>query len=169
MRIQRVLAPGCRRVQVKVSGVVVHALVRSGLTRTGTKKIAPSIQTSPPQAARTQPGPRLRCPNASRGAVSGAVSRGNVRHPDRSSPAPTPGFLSGSRQVDVCRTRLRLTLDQESLGLITGGGTAFNSGDNERPPATPRWVLAIGIVAAVLVLLFIIMHVVGGGMRGHMS
>ena len=41
--------------------------------------------------------------------------------------------------------------------------------DNEKPPATPRWVLVIGIVAAVLVLLFIIMHVVGGGMRGHMS
>ena len=33
-------------------------------------------------------------------------------------------FPSGNRQVDVCRTCLRLTLDQESPGSIPGGATA---------------------------------------------
>lgn len=61
----------------------------------------------------------------------------------------------------------------EREGLATGYNsqrdTMADIGDREKPPATPRWVLVIGIVAAVLVLLFILMHVMGGGMRGHMS
>ena len=49
-------------------------------------------------------------------------------------------------------------------------------GARERDPApdesgadatTPRWVYAFGIVAAVLVLLFIALHLAGGGFRGH--
>lgn len=34
-------------------------------------------------------------------------------------------------------------------------------------PGTPRWVYAAGIVAVVLVLLFVVLHLVGGGFRGH--
>jgi len=32
---------------------------------------------------------------------------------------------------------------------------------------TPRWVKVFGIIAIVLVLLFVIMHVTGGGLGGH--
>jgi hypothetical protein len=34
-------------------------------------------------------------------------------------------------------------------------------------PGTPRWVIAFGIVAAVLVLLFVALHLAGGGFRSH--
>jgi len=33
--------------------------------------------------------------------------------------------------------------------------------------STPRWVYASGIITIVLVLLFVIMHLTGGGLRGH--
>ncbi len=33
--------------------------------------------------------------------------------------------------------------------------------------ATPRWVKMFGIVVIVLVLLFISLHLVGGGLLGH--
>jgi hypothetical protein len=36
-------------------------------------------------------------------------------------------------------------------------------------PSTPRWVKVFGIIGLVLVLLFIILHLVGGGLRGHRS
>ena len=32
---------------------------------------------------------------------------------------------------------------------------------------TPRWVKVFGIVALVLVLAFAILHLMGGGFRGH--
>lgn len=32
---------------------------------------------------------------------------------------------------------------------------------------TPRWVKVFGIVALVLVLLFALLHLLGGGFRGH--
>ena len=32
---------------------------------------------------------------------------------------------------------------------------------------TPRWVLAFGAVAVVLVLAFVALHLAGGGFRGH--
>jgi hypothetical protein len=32
---------------------------------------------------------------------------------------------------------------------------------------TPRWVKVLGIIAIVLVLLFVIMHLTGGGFGGH--
>jgi hypothetical protein len=31
----------------------------------------------------------------------------------------------------------------------------------------PRWVKVSGIVTALLVLLFLVMHLTGGGFRGH--
>ena len=33
--------------------------------------------------------------------------------------------------------------------------------------STPRWVKVFGIVAIVLVLLFVILHLTGGGVRRH--
>jgi hypothetical protein len=38
--------------------------------------------------------------------------------------------------------------------------------DPEAAPGTPRWVVAFGIVAAILVLLFVGLHLAGGGFRG---
>ncbi len=39
--------------------------------------------------------------------------------------------------------------------------------DNAAPPATPRWVKMFGYVALALLILFIIIHIAGGGMGGH--
>lgn len=35
------------------------------------------------------------------------------------------------------------------------------------PPSTPRWVKVFGIIALVLVLLFIILHLTGNNFGGH--
>jgi hypothetical protein len=35
------------------------------------------------------------------------------------------------------------------------------------PPGTPRWVKAFALVAIALVLLFVVLHLTGGGFRGH--
>lgn len=35
------------------------------------------------------------------------------------------------------------------------------------PPPTPRWVIAFGILAIVLILVFVVSHLAGGGFRGH--
>jgi len=32
---------------------------------------------------------------------------------------------------------------------------------------TPRWVSVVGILAIVLTLLFLVAHLIGGGMRSH--
>jgi hypothetical protein len=39
--------------------------------------------------------------------------------------------------------------------------------DRGSPPSTPRWVYVFGIIAFVLALLFVILHLAGGGFRGH--
>lgn len=40
--------------------------------------------------------------------------------------------------------------------------------DNPEDAAgTPRWVKAFGVVAAVLVLMFVVLHLARGGFRGH--
>lgn len=39
--------------------------------------------------------------------------------------------------------------------------------DRGSPPSTPRWVKVFGIIAIVLVLLFVILHLAGGGFGGH--
>ena len=39
--------------------------------------------------------------------------------------------------------------------------------DADEEQGTPRWVYAFGTVAVVLVLLFVGMHLAGGGFRGH--
>lgn len=38
--------------------------------------------------------------------------------------------------------------------------------DHESPPSAPRWVKLFGIVALVLVLLFVILHLTGNGFGG---
>jgi hypothetical protein len=39
--------------------------------------------------------------------------------------------------------------------------------DHSVVPSTPRWVYTFGIVALVVIVLFIILHLTGGGFRGH--
>ncbi|MFE5934136.1 hypothetical protein ACFQ69_02060 [Streptomyces sp. NPDC056470] len=41
--------------------------------------------------------------------------------------------------------------------------------DQTPPPHTPRprWVTALLIGAAILVVAFLVLHLAGGGMRGH--
>jgi hypothetical protein len=39
--------------------------------------------------------------------------------------------------------------------------------DSNGGPGTPRWVKVFGIIAIGLVLLFIILHLAGGGFHGH--
>jgi hypothetical protein len=38
---------------------------------------------------------------------------------------------------------------------------------SESPPGTPRWVYMFGIVALLLVLLFVVLHLTGGAPGGH--
>ena len=54
------------------------------------------------------------------------------------------------------------------------GDTGHDTGvrpDRASPPSTPRWVKVFGIIAIVLVLLFVILHLTGnspfGGLGGH--
>ena len=35
------------------------------------------------------------------------------------------------------------------------------------PPSTPRWVKVLGIIAIVLTLLFVILHLTGNSLGGH--
>ena len=39
--------------------------------------------------------------------------------------------------------------------------------DSESPPGAPWWVKVFGIIALVLVLLFVARHLTSGGFRGH--
>lgn len=42
-----------------------------------------------------------------------------------------------------------------------------STGDTGVGSGTPRWVFVFGIIAIVLVLLFAILHLTGGGIVGH--
>ena len=53
--------------------------------------------------------------------------------------------------------------DQRHPAPDSGSG----AGDESSPPPAPRWVKAFGIVAIVLVLLFVIRHLAGGGFHRH--
>ena len=39
--------------------------------------------------------------------------------------------------------------------------------DHETPPGMPRWVKLLGGIIIVSVLLFVILHLLGAGFRGH--
>ena len=47
------------------------------------------------------------------------------------------------------------------------GSDTGEAPDRGSPPPTPFWVKALGIIAIVLVLLFVIMHLTGHGLGGH--
>jgi hypothetical protein len=36
------------------------------------------------------------------------------------------------------------------------------------PPRTPRWLKVFGIIALALVLLFVLLHLTGRGLGGHL-
>lgn len=38
---------------------------------------------------------------------------------------------------------------------------------DEKPPPTPRWVKVFGAIAAVLIAVFLVVHLMGGGFHGH--
>jgi hypothetical protein len=48
----------------------------------------------------------------------------------------------------------------------TGDDTGVGP-DRGSTTTTPRWVKVLGVVALILVLLFVIMHLVGRGLGGH--
>ncbi len=48
----------------------------------------------------------------------------------------------------------------------TGDDTGVGP-DRGSPPSTPRWVKVFGIIVIVLLLLFVILHLTGGGLGGH--
>lgn len=39
--------------------------------------------------------------------------------------------------------------------------------DRESPPGMPRWVKVLGIIIILSLVLFVIVHLLGGGFRGH--
>ena len=47
------------------------------------------------------------------------------------------------------------------------GDDTVMSPDREATTGAPRWVKVFGIVALVLVLLFVILHLTGRGLGGH--
>lgn len=52
----------------------------------------------------------------------------------------------------------------------TGTGIAAGAAPSRGPPAdTPRWVKVFGIIVIVLIVLFIVKHLAGGGLAGHLS
>jgi len=51
---------------------------------------------------------------------------------------------------------------QPDTGWDSGAGP-----DEESTGGTPRWVKLLGIIALVLVLLFVILHLAFGGFGGH--
>ena len=43
-----------------------------------------------------------------------------------------------------------------------------NGSDGESSAGTPRWVYVFGIIAIILVLVFVVLHLTGHGLGGHM-
>ncbi|MDA1193131.1 MAG: hypothetical protein O3A46_15755 [Candidatus Poribacteria bacterium] len=43
-----------------------------------------------------------------------------------------------------------------------------NRRDRESPPAMPRWVKLFGIVVLILLVVFVIAHLAGGGLGNHL-
>jgi hypothetical protein len=55
--------------------------------------------------------------------------------------------------------------DVETTGV--NGDETRTRPDPGSPPSTPRWVKALGLAVLVLVLVFVILHLAGGGFGGH--
>lgn len=58
-----------------------------------------------------------------------------------------------------------------NLGKLSNSSSKITNDTNgmeEKPPGIPRWVKVSGIIAIVLALLFISMHLFGGGEIGPM-
>jgi len=41
-------------------------------------------------------------------------------------------------------------------------------GAGDSGPATPRWVKVFAVIALALLVLFVVVHLAGGGMGGHL-
>ncbi|MEO8549391.1 MAG: hypothetical protein ABI678_05445 [Kofleriaceae bacterium] len=41
------------------------------------------------------------------------------------------------------------------------------SNQDEKSPTTPRWVKVFGAVALVVIAVFLVVHLMGGGFHGH--
>jgi hypothetical protein len=46
---------------------------------------------------------------------------------------------------------------------MAGSPTSQGSGDN----TTPRWVKVFGVIAIIVLVAFVLLHLAGGGPRGH--
>jgi hypothetical protein len=92
----------------------------------------------------------------------------------RSSPASMPSshqtLLSFRRQFRLTRItenefqNLKRNGSKSRTHMTDPAPNFASSGDNG---GTPRWVKVFGIIAIVLVLLFVILHLTGNGFRGH--
>ena len=65
-------------------------------------------------------------------------------------------FVECFQKEDMHMTDLPNPIDNHDVGLDRGAA-----------PGTPRWVYISGIITLVVVVLFIILHLAGGGFRGH--
>jgi hypothetical protein len=45
--------------------------------------------------------------------------------------------------------------------------TSSDTGNRDSPPNTPGWVKVFGIIALVLLFVFVVLHLTGRGFRGH--
>jgi hypothetical protein len=55
----------------------------------------------------------------------------------------------------------------EPTGDGGGIGGAKLRPEADRPLGAPRWVRVFGAFAVVVVVLFVVLHLAGGGFRGH--
>jgi hypothetical protein len=56
---------------------------------------------------------------------------------------------------------------RDANGDVHGNATPVPSLNGAAPPA-PRWVRVLGIITGVIVVLFVIFHLAGGGFQNHM-
>jgi hypothetical protein len=54
-----------------------------------------------------------------------------------------------------------------SIPPKSNGNRPAPAPEREAPASPPRWVKVFGIVTAVLILLFIVLHLTGRGLGGH--
>jgi hypothetical protein len=60
--------------------------------------------------------------------------------------------------------------DRESVQMADVPPIPDSNGDiGDDDTGTPRWVYVLGIIAMVLVLMFVIMHLTVGGLGGHLQ
>ena len=57
--------------------------------------------------------------------------------------------------------------DADEQTRADNGGSGGPGPAADSTTGTPRWVIVFGVVAVLLVVLFVVLHLAGGGFRGH--